>query len=525
MKKHLLLILSILLTITLPLAATSYPSLDREYEVENGDEVIIDQDRLQSFIQEWQQDSLISFSEAEKKLRIILKERNPDLEQLESLYRIQQEQINFQQRDQDFKFGLSSQPLYSLSRSLNQSTTGGYDLSNKFSVGATISKKLKTGATATLSATQSSVLEKNSTTGSLWTWTHSPSANITFNQPLGLGEGLIDPNYSNKQLEKLQISNENAKLSIDQLIEALVSQGNSQLSTLQNLKERRFLLGEQLLIENSSIKEAKKDLEDGRISRNDLEARVLNINQIRYSLTEIERQIESIEDSLNTLWKGDNYPKLLIVDSALFEMLPTIIFDKEKLITILLANDFSYAKAMRNLHSAEIDTHLKSTIDAPQLNLSLQFYPYYTPNSGTNFFTSFTDLFTDSEPIFSLSIGFSATDLSRPSTTLSTALAAESVLQAKIEVEKERDALELKVDEIQRNIKGLLLNLSLAQVEFEQRTNDVEVEKIRFEIGLANEKSIKAKEISRYEAAFTILQILREIELIALDLKSSGIGL
>ena len=104
-------------------------------------------------------------------------------------------------------------------------------------------------------------------------------------------------------------------------------------------------------------------------------------------------------------------------------------------------------------------------------------------------------------------------------------MATESVLQAKIEVEKARDDLEIKVEEIQRNIKGLLLNLSIGQNEFEQRTNAIEVERIRFDIGLADEISIKAKEISRYDSAFMILQTLRELDLIALDLSARGVEL
>ncbi len=525
MKKYLLLMLNILLTVGFLFAATSYPSLDVQYQIENEDEVVLNQESLKTFIQQWQDDSLPTLAEAEKDLRKSLIEGNYDLEQLESLYRIQQQQIQYQEREQGFKFGLSSQPLYSISRSVNQSPTGGFDISNTFGIGASISKKLGTGAVATLSASQKSSLVKNSASGALWAWTHTPSASLTFNQPLWVGEGLIDSSYSKKQLEKLQISADSAKLSFDQLLAALVSQGNSQLSALQALKESRFLLGEQLIIENSAIMDAKKDLEDGRISRNAYEARVLGLNQIRYSLTEIESQIEAIQNSLATLWKSGDYPKQVIVDSKFFESLPPILFDKQKLVEILLEKDYAYKQALDNLRSAELDAMLMSPSDAPMLNLSFQIYPLYTPSLGANFFTSFDDLFTSSNAIYSFSIGFSASDFSRSTTKLSSALASEAVLQAKIEVESARDDLEKKVDEIQRNIKGLLLNLSIAQNDFEQRTNAIEVERIRFEIGLANESSIKAKEISWYDSAFIILQTLRELELISLDLSASGIEL
>ncbi len=523
MKKYLLILLTLLLVFVFPLSAISYPSLDIQYEIENGDEILLDQEILQSFIDQWQDESLAVFSDIEKDLRLALIEGNSDLEQLNSLYRMQQEQIEYQKREQNLKIGISSQPLYSLSRSV--STSGGYDTSNTFGIGANISKNLGTGAVATFSASQKSSITKNSSTGSVWQWSHSPSASFTFNQPLWVGDGIIDPNYSNKQLEKLQITAESAKLSFDQLIEALVSQGNNQLITLQSLKESRFLLGEQLLNEKISIKNAKKDLDEGRLSRNAYETRVLNINQIQYSLTEIERQIEVIESSLDSLWGNKEYPKQFIVDKDLFETIPLIIFEKEELIEILLENDLSYAQAIKNLRSAEIDAILKNPSDAPMISLSLQISPLYSPSAGASFFTSFEDLFTSSEPIYSLSIGFSASDLYRSATNLSSSLATEAVIQAKIEVEKARDDIELKVEDIQRNIKGLLLNLSIAQYEYEQRINDIEVERIRFEIGLANENSIKAKEISLYDSAFLILQILRDLELIALDLRARGLDI
>ena len=524
MKKHFISIL-ILLAIALPLAATSYPSLDTSYELDNGDEVVLEQDKLQTFIQQWQDDTHPTFAQAERELRQVLVKGNPDLEQLQSLYRIQQQQLQYQKSNQGFKVGISSQPLYSLSRRANQSPLGGFDLSNTFGVGATVSKKLGTGGVATLSASHNSSLSKNNGAGELWKWQHSPSASLSFNQPLWVGEGLIDSNYSKKQLEKLQISSDSAKLSYDQLIAALVIQGNSQLSALQGLKESRFVLGEQLVIEQASIKDAKKDLEEGRISRNFYEARVLGLNQLRYSLSEIERQIETIDNSLAMLWQRDDYPKQIIVDRELFDSLPTIIFDKDKLIKILLEKDPSYAQAMGKLRSAEIDAMLKSPSDAPMFNLSLQLSPYYKASAGADFFTSFKDLFSGGEPTFSLSIGFSATDLFRSTTKLSASLATESVLQAKIEVEKAQENLEKKIEEIQRNIKGLLLNLSIAQYEFEQSTTAIDVERIRFEIGLANETSIKAKEIAWYDSAFVVLQTLRELDLIALDLSSRGVEL
>lgn len=129
------------------------------------------------------------------------------------------------------------------------------------------------------------------------------------------------------------------------------------------------------------------------------------------------------------------------------------------------------------------------------------------------------------EPIFTVSIGFSATDLQRSTSRLSSSLAEEGLLQARKEVAIAKQNLETKIEEIQRSVEGLLLNLSVGLNDFQMKENAVEVERIRSSVGLANESSIRAKELAWYEAAFTVLQTLRELRLIALDLEGSGVKL
>ncbi|MBI9095374.1 MAG: hypothetical protein JEY71_10870 [Sphaerochaeta sp.] len=138
------------------------------------------------------------------------------------------------------------------------------------------------------------------------------------------------------------------------------------------------------------------------------------------------------------------------------------------------------------------------------LNISLQYAPILEPTYEST---------------------FSASDLFRSTSKLSSTLSGEGVLQAKKEVEKARQDLVTTIEEIQRNAEGLLLNLFVALNEFQLKENAVEVERIRSSVGLANESSIRAKELAWYEAAFTVLQTLRELRLIALDLEGSGLEL
>jgi len=507
-----LVIITIVMLLSSPLSASSYPNLSTAYELGAGDVVPLEQEALQAFLQEWQDKGLPTFTEADHMLRKALDQGNLNLEQLQVLYRMQAEQLDYQRREQGFKFGLSSTPLYSLSRSPVYGAPTGptFDTKHTFGVGASVSTKLATGASATLSVKQSSSYALSSVAGSTWDWTHSPSIGLSVAQPLWVGDGLLDSKYGSKQLEKQSIAVQNSKLSIDQLKGGLVSQGNNLLSTLQALMEARFLLGEQLSLEQASLKDAQKDLADGRISRNVYETRTLILNQLRFSLSEIDRQIEGLRSSLALLWGNVEFPKQVVLDSKLFTAIPALVFDKEKLLTLLLENDPSYALARGKLRSAELDASLMNPADAPMLNISLQYAPI---------------LDTSYEPTFSVSIGFSATDIFRSTSRLSTTLGSEGVLQARNEVTKAKQDLETKIGETQRRVEGLLLSLSVGLNDFQLKENAVEVERIRSSVGLANESSIRTKELSWYDAAFTVLQTLRELRLIALDLEGSGVKL
>lgn len=507
MRKTLLLI-TLAALLALPLSASSYPKLTTKYELGKSDVVVLGQEELQAFLQAWQDNALPTFTEADKQLKKALDQGNLNLEQLQSLYRMQEEQLSYQKREQGFKFGLSSSPLYSLSRS---PSTGGvgltFDTKHSFGVGASVSTKLPTGASATLSVKQSSTYSLNSAPGKTWQWTHSPSIGLTVAQPLWVGDGLLDTRYAEKQLEKQGIALLNSRLSVAQLKSGLVSQGNSLLSLLQALMEGRFLLGEQLTLEQASLMDAQKDLAEGRISRNAYESRTLILNQLSFSLSEVEAQIEGIRSSLSLLWGSFEYPMQVVLDSTLFTAIPEVLFDKKKLLALVLENDPSYALALGKLRSAELDAKLKNPSDAPMVNISLQYAPIFDPY----------------EPTFSVSVGFSATDLFRSTSKLSSTLAGEGLLQAKKEVEKAKQAIETKIEETQRSVQGLLLNLSVGLNDFQIKENAVEVERIRSSVGLANESSIRAKELAWYDAAFTVLQTLRELRLIALDLEGSGV--
>ncbi|HHT81139.1 MAG TPA: hypothetical protein GXZ69_07845, partial [Spirochaetales bacterium] len=112
MRKHLILITTLVFfTLALPIKASSYPKLTTQYELDREEIVPLEQEALQAFIEEWQEESLPTFAQADQQLRNAQKKGNLNLEQLQSLYRMQADQLEYQKSEQGFKFGISSTPL------------------------------------------------------------------------------------------------------------------------------------------------------------------------------------------------------------------------------------------------------------------------------------------------------------------------------------------------------------------------------------------------------------------------------
>ncbi|HHT79874.1 MAG TPA: hypothetical protein GXZ69_01365, partial [Spirochaetales bacterium] len=104
MRKHLTITtILVLLVIVLPVTASSYPKLTTQYELDREEIVPLEQEALQAFIEEWQEESLPTFAQADQQLRNALKKGNLNLEQLQSLYRMQADQLEYQKSEQGFK--------------------------------------------------------------------------------------------------------------------------------------------------------------------------------------------------------------------------------------------------------------------------------------------------------------------------------------------------------------------------------------------------------------------------------------
>jgi len=139
---------------------------------------------------------------------------------------------------------------------------------------------------------------------------------------------------------------------------------------------------------------------------------------------------------------------------------------------------------------AILDSGFYSLSDAPQVQLSFQLSPFYTPANATSFFES-----------------FSATDLYRRSSDLQQQTARSALYAAKAKVEQTYDAA-AQVRAMQQDIVTYRMNLILQLREYENKQVVLETEQIRFGAGISDASRLRQKELGAMQAAFTALGTL-----------------
>jgi len=243
-------------------------------------------------------------------------------------------------------------------------------------------------------------------------------------------------------------------------------------------------------------------------------------------IADLDKEITALQNSLISLWGADDGSSLpLYVDIDMDNTLWLAAYSGQGLVNNnsimqrMLQFYPAYRDAQRDLQVAQIETSMGNPADAPLFSLALQLSPFYSATQGATLWSSAQELFSDSKPVFSVSVSFVATDLSRSLSRLTGALSKESIYQAEKSMQIAQEALLSKVEELQRQLNRQMLSLQLYLSDYEIASNDVEVERIRSSIGLADSISIQRKEIQRYASAFSVLQSLREMELIYLELQ------
>ncbi len=518
-------------------SSSQYPVLSEKPALTTTAVTNWDMQVLQEFLMNWRAEGgmststkLVAFAQ---RLGDRLNTNNSALEQLRSLYRIQQEQLDHLKRQSRPIFALitdPSNPLYAFSiisaptfPPFPPITTTSY--SHRVGVGASVTQQLPTAGSLSLSVKQGSVasLPENATA---WTWEHKPSLSVSFQQPLWLGDGFIDSSYAKKSLEKQLLGQTGTLETIGQTKNQLVLQGSRLLVLRQNLMEGRWLASQQAHIVEQELLDARRDLEAGRTSTSQLARQIYARDQLLLQIADLDKEITALQNSLISLWGAEDVSSLpLYVDIDMDNTLWLAAYSGQGLVnnnSIMqrMLQDFpAYRDALRDLQVAQIETSMGNPADAPFFSLALQLSPFYTATSGATLWGSAQELFSNGKPVFSVSVSFVATDLGRSLSRLTGALSRESIYQAEKSMQIAQEALLSKVEELQRQLNRQMLSLQLYLSDYEIASNDVEVERIRSSIGLADSISIQRKEIQRYASAFFVLQSLREMELIYLEMQ------
>jgi hypothetical protein len=352
-------------------------------------------------------------------------------------------------------------------------------------------------------------------------WTHTPSVSLSVSQPLWVGETMLDTGYQAKQLEKQQLALQTTQGSYKALSSAMVLQNLKLLALRQNLMENRYLIAERANLAYEQVQRAEEDLKQGLISAQAYESRLLSYYQSVSVYQNLNHEIAELEKTLTLTW-ADALPEELMLSQFDLESMIDQATKTDVMLTRYLLEDADYQKAVKELRSATLDSGFYALSDAPQIQLSFQLSPFYSPAANTSFFESFSSMFSDSKPLLSFSIGFSATDLFRRSSDLQQNSAEQALLSAKAKVEQAYKNAEAEVRAIQQDMLTYRMNLILQLKEYEHKQVALETEQIRFSAGISDSSAVRQKELDVMQAAFTALGTLRELEYLFLRLSLSG---
>ncbi|MGH0053451.1 MAG: hypothetical protein ACQ5SW_08705 [Sphaerochaetaceae bacterium] len=501
--------------------SASYPLLDSAY-VQQMDIKPIETQELSDFLQTWSQADAVSVDTLLPLLTEKVNTQSLEVRQLSISLALQQQRVDAVLAASKPKLGIQATP-YSYNDS--QIVTGVPNVgpfrnqSHTFGVGGTLSQNLGTGGTITMGLKGNSTYKVGDDS-----WTHTPSFSASLIQPLWIGGSMIDTSYQSKQLEKQSIQTSSLEYAKQNTETILILQQLNFLLLRQSLLENRYILARRLQLGYEAIQKAINDLQQGLISKQSYEATLLAYYQLSSSYETVDDQISSLNRNLSLVLQ-DQIPETITPEILDLEALLAKTEDIPTLLSFYLAQDTAYQQALLNVRSATLDTGMFSISDAPQLQLSLQFSPFYTPSNGNNFVSSCTELFSSSQPVVSFSVGFNATDVFRRSSKSLQQQAEMALFGAKTELEQAYKAAKDAVWEIHDQIRQLYLDLSVQMGDYQLRTKQLESERIRYTANISDSTSLAQSELDWYQSAFSVLATLRSLSYQHVKLMLLGLDL
>jgi len=495
----------------------SYPDLTIQPEKSSADRNQPSLSAVEEFLVQWTHET-----DTEPSAVIA---QSATIQQLESVYRMQLAQTEQLRREARPRLSLVSDPanpVYGYTRmyqSTSPTTPEIFIEAHQFGLGATLSQQLPTAGSVDL--TIKHAVSAANAGGAGFIWEQQPVLSVSVQQPLGAGERFIDGSYGSKMLEKQLLVQEQARATVDQRQRELTVQILNQYYARQALKESRWLLVQQLGLQEETVNRAELDLSAGIISRTQLVQQQLARENLLAQIHQFDREIAALDTALYNLTGGQPVAEPSL--DALMQSLSEITsYANRRLpqdpatVEQALSADADYMSAQRDLEIARIDKRLGTVADAPRLSVAMQVNPHYTATAA-NFIDSFSELFGANQSELSVSVSFIASDLGRSTSKTVTALADEAIMQATIARDAARDAVLDQFDTCQEEIDLQLLNLSLNLEAYTIAVNDLDAATIRAEAGIIDQSTLRRAELSVYESAFTVLQHIRNMQVLQLE--------
>ena len=495
-----------------------YPDIHETFEFSQLESEMISVGEIEQFLNEWQPEQRGSTHEH---VRNLIAE-STTINRLESIYRMQVSQTDKVKRDGLPVFSLISDPanpVYGFSRmyQINSTTPPPAEtliLAHQFGLGASLSQQLPTAGS--LDITVRHAISSTSIDGGNFMWNQSPSLSVSLQQPLGIGNRIIDAGYGKKLLEKQLIQQEEAFEGVHSTGKQLELQVLELFHAYEALLESRWLLAQQRLLGERAFAEASLRFTEGLLSKNELIEQQVVQEQLALQIQQFDNEIVTLKESLNTLTGGQadqiaaiSHTDILTAIQTLRTYLQSKLPNDPETVELALRADSAYMTAQRNLQLALLDAQLGNPGDAPRLSVAMQLSPHYMPTPSNTFFDSFDELFTTSKPEISVSVQFIAPDLSRSLSRSTAELAEEAVVQATLVRDENREAVLDKFSAYQRTINEVFPTLALRLKEYQLAKNDVEIAYIKAQAGAMDELSARRIELNLYESVFALWQQLR----------------
>ena len=469
--------------------------------------------RIQRFLTQW-----APLGQAEHTMML---DESAAIVQLESVYRMsvaQTDQVRRQSRPTVALVSDPANPVYGFTRMYQMDTSVAPPAevlleAHQFGLGASISQQLPTAGS--LDVTARHAVSFSSRDGAPFQWQQSPVLSVSLQQPLGIGERLLDFSYGRQVLEKQLMAQQQAYATLQQTRQDVFLQTLRLMSTREALLEGRWLLSQQVVLQQQVVTRGELDLQAGLISRTQREQQQLTLRTLRSQVSQLDLEIATIEATLRTFAGPDSGEHTITAEEMMvaFRSLTSYAdgaFPRD-LMTLqqALESDADYMKAQRDLDIALLEKRLGNPADAPWFSIAMQLSPHAP--SDTSFGASVNKLFTASKPEVSVSVSFRAGDLSRSLSRTTDAITQEAVVQATSARDSARQAVEDALLGYQRTVDTELNALAIRMQEYELAHNAFEVASIRGQAGLLDSSAVRRAELGVYEAAFAMLQQLRSI--------------